>query len=41
VYENIVSDIEFLDHDLYAKVEDVLSEVWQRNFEIEYGFDDL
>lgn len=40
-HENIVSDIEFLDHDLYAKVEDVLSEVWQRNFEIEYGFDDL
>ena len=40
-YENIVSDIEFLDADLYRKVLDVFSEVDDRTFKIEYGLDYL
>lgn len=40
-YENIVSDIEFLDFDLYKKIKDVFSEVDYRNFKIEYDLDDI
>jgi len=34
--ENIVSDIEFLDKELYAKIKEVFGEVWKRDFDIKY-----
>lgn len=40
-HENIVSDIEFLDADLYEKLEDVFSEVRSRELKIEFDLDDL
>ena len=38
-YENIVSDLEFLDDDLYRKIRDVFSEVDDRTFKIEFDLD--
>lgn len=35
-HENIISDIEFFDHDIYKKLIEVLSEVWDRDFKIKY-----
>lgn len=40
-YENIVSEIEFLEVDLYERLEDVFSEVRYRNIKIEYGLEDI
>ena len=39
-HEKIVGDIEFLDDDLYEKLEDIFSEVRAREFRIEFGLDD-
>ena len=39
--EKIVSDIEFLDDDLYKMLEDIFSEVRSREFRIEFDLDDL
>ena len=35
-HENIISDIEFFDHDIYEKLMEVLSEVWDRDFKMKY-----
>lgn len=35
-YENVISDIEFLDDDLYGILKDIFSEVWHREFKIKY-----
>lgn len=35
-YENIISDIEFFDPDIYEKLMEVLSEVWDRDFKMKY-----
>ena len=39
-YENIVGDFEFLEPELNKKLEDVFSEVWRRNLDVEFGLDD-
>lgn len=40
-HEKVVSDIEFLDDDLYEKLEDIFSEVRSRELKIEFDLDDL
>ena len=40
-HEKVVSDIEFLDDDLYEKLEDIFSEIRSREFKIEFDLDDL
>ena len=40
-HEKVVSDIEFLDNDLYEKLEDIFSEVRTRELKIEFDLDDL
>ena len=39
-YENIVGDFEFLEPELNKILEDVFSEVWRRNLDVEFGLDD-
>ena len=39
-HDNIVAYIEFLDNDLYEKLEDIFSEIREREFRIEFDLDD-
>ena len=34
--ENVVSDIEFLDKELYEAIKEIFDEVWTRDFNIKY-----
>ena len=36
-YENVISEIEFLDNDIYEMLEDIFSEVDYREFKMKYG----
>ncbi len=37
-HEKVVNYLEFLDEDLYEMIEDIFSEMWEKEFEMEYGF---